>query len=239
MADTGSRRPLIIAAIAGAACLVLVLIAAIAGVIGVVVLRGGDDEVAPAPNDASELVAPPGVAEDQPYLELSSSADGPVVDLYLDFLCPYCATFHETHGVDLETLAGSGEITLRVHPRPMLDPKSSPAGYSGRAANAALAAYAATEDPQTWFDAERALFGNQPGEEGLTDEELVGLIQEATGVDVSEDVAAGTYLPWLQNVVEPEAQQSVQGTPVVMIDGEVFDGDLTAAGSVREAIEAA
>lgn len=238
MADTGSRRPLIIAAIVGAACLVLVLIAAVAGIVGFVVLRGGDSDPSD-PASAAEIIAPPGVAEDQPYLELSSSADGPVVDLYLDFLCPHCATFHETHGVDLETLAGSGEITLRVHPRPMLDPNSSPAGYSGRAANAALAAYAATEDPQTWFDAERALFGNQPGEEGLTDEELVGLIQDATGVDVSEDVAAGTYLPWLLDVVEPEAQQSVQGTPVVMIDGEIFDGDLTAAGSVREAVEAA
>ncbi|MEE1618403.1 DsbA family protein [Brachybacterium sp. J153] len=238
MADTGSRRPLIIVVIAGAACLLLVLLVAIAGVIGVVVLRGSDaDPSEPAP--AAEIVAPPGVAEDQPYLELSTSEDGPVVDLYLDFLCPHCATFHETHGVDLETLAGSGEITLRVHPRPMLDANSSPAGYSGRAANAALAAYAATEDPQTWFDAERALFGNQPGEEGLTDEELVERIQEATGVDVSEDVAAGTYLPWLQEVVEPEALQSVQGTPVVMIDGEIFEGDLAAAGSVREAIERA
>lgn len=37
-----------------------------------------------------------------------------------------------------EGSSGAGEITLRMHPRPMLDASSTPEGYSGRAANAAV-----------------------------------------------------------------------------------------------------
>jgi len=74
---------------------------------------------------------------------------------------------------------------------------------------------------------------------GITDEELIGIVQEATSVDISDCQAEGTYLPWLEQVVEPEAQQAVPGTPAVLIDGEQFSGDLTSSGSVRKAVEAA
>lgn len=236
-----SRTPLIIGIIAAVACLGLVTLIVLALVIGGVLFAsedgGGDDGRTPSTTATGELVAPPGVAEDQPYLEVSSSSDGPVVDVYVDFLCPHCAAFHETHGEDLTQLARDGEITLRMHPRPMLDANSTPAGYSGRAANAAVCAYA--EEPEQWFEAEAALFENQPGSEGLTDDELADVISEATGSDVSSCIAEGTYLPWIQDVVEPEALESTQGTPAVLIDGEQFSGDIAEPGAVRSAIEEA
>ncbi|GAA1491193.1 DsbA family protein [Brachybacterium sacelli] len=240
MPPNRSRTPLIIAIIAGVACLGLALIVVIALVIGGVLFTSGDDgdeQGGSSSSSSQELVPPPGVAEDQPYLELGTSADGPVVDVYVDFLCPHCATFEDLHGEDLTQLASDGEITLRVHPRPMLDANSSPAGYSSRAANAAVCAYA--EDPAQWSAAETALFENQPGEEGLTDEELTSVIDEATGLDVSSCITEGTYVPWIQDVVEPEALETTQGTPTVLIDGEMFTGDLAEPGSVRSAIEQA
>lgn len=182
---------------------------------------------------------PPGVAADQTYIELSTSDDGPVVDVYLDFLCPHCATFHDVNGADLQELAEAGAITLRAHPRPMLDDRSTPpTGYSGRAANAALSAYA--QDPEAWWDAESALYANQPGAEGLTDDELISIIEEATGLDVSDDVAEGTYIPWLEDVVEPEASEQDFGTPpVVVIDGVQSTADWSVEGALREEIEQA
>lgn len=242
-----SRTPLVLGIVGGIACLGLVLLLVLGGIVGYLVLKEGSETAADpgpstpaAPGDdsgAGELVAPPGVSEDQPYLELSSSTDGPVVDVHLDFLCPHCRTFQETQGEDLAELAQDGAVTLRVHPRPMLDASSTPAGYSGRAAHAAICAYA--EDPEQWFPAEAALFENQPGSEGLTDEELVEIVDGATGLDISACQAEGTYQPWLQEVVEPDAQETTSGTPTVLIDGEQFTGDLASPGTVREAVEAA
>ena len=245
MAAQRSRTPLVLAIVGGIACLGLVLLLVVGGVAGFLLLDAdpeptGDPGTSTTPDDTAgadgELVAPPGVAEDQPYLEISSSTDGPVVDVHLDFLCPHCKTFEETQGEDLAQMAEAGEITLRVHPRPMLDDNSTPAGYSGRAANAAVCAYA--EDPAQWLPAQEALFANQPGTSGLPDEELVGIVDEATGLDISECQAAGTYQLWLQEVVEPDAQETTSGTPTVLIDGEEFSGDLASPGTVKDAVEA-
>ena len=249
MSQPRSRTPLVLGIIGGVACLGLVLVLVIGGVAGYLILREGSDpgtgtateegsaEGAESSTGSGEVVAPPGASADQPYLELSTSDDGPVVDVYLDFLCPHCQTFDAAQGPDLQEMAEAGEITLRMHPRPMLDATSSPAGYSGRAANAALCA--AAENPTNWYPASAALFAQQPGSAGLPDEELIGIVQEATSVDISDCQAEGTYLPWLEQVVEPEAQQAVPGTPAVLIDGEQFSGDLTSSGSVRKAVEAA
>lgn len=237
-----SRTPLVVGIIAAIACLGLALLVVVGLVVGGVLYTSGrTDQEVPAGSGSStgDLVLPPGVDADAPYLELSTAADGPVVDVYVDFLCPHCATFHDAQGADLQLLAEDGEITLRLHPRPMLDPNSSPAGYSSRAANAAICAYSEDADPTAWFAAETALFDSQPGESGLTDEELTDLVGEAAGADVSSCVDEGTYIPWVQQVVEPEARESTAGTPAVLINGEDFTGDAAEAGSLKEAIEAA
>lgn len=234
-----SRVPLLIGIFAALSCLGAVLVIVLVVVAGGVIFASNSEEdpaKSTAASGGSELAVPPGVADDQAYLELSTSSEGPVVDVYIDFLCPHCATFHDTHGEDLTQMALDGEITLRMHPRPMLDASSTPAGYSGRAANAAVCAYA--EDPEQWFPAEDALFADHPGAEGLTDDELGTRISEATGLDVTDCIAEGTYIPWIEEVVEAEAQSTAQGTPVVFIDGEQFTGDIAAPGSVAEAIAA-
>lgn len=237
-----SRRTWIFVAIAGVGCSLIALLALV--VVLIVIIANnvanstGDPDARPARQGSdAAVVTPPGVDADQPYLELSQSADGPVVDVYIDFLCPHCATFHDAQGEDLIQLALDNEITLRMHPRPMLDASSTPAGYSGRAANAAVCAYA--ENPEQWFPAEIALFSDQPGPEGLTDEELTQRVNDATGLDVSACIAEGTYLPWIESVVEPEALEGTPGTPTVLIDGERFAGDPSVPGSVKEAIDAA
>lgn len=237
--DPNRKRNLILGIVGGLACLGL-LAAVVIGLIGFALFRAqpSDPVSGRAPMPDGSQTAPPGVADGQPYLELSTATDGPVVDVYLDFLCPHCATFADNNGSDLQELAEAGTITLRVHPRPMLDANSSPAGYSGRAANAAVCAYA--EDPALWFPVEEALFDEQPGAEGLTDQELTEVVTDAGASDaVGECITAGTYLPWIQDVVEPQARESTQGTPTVLIDGVQYTGAIDQPGALREAIEAA
>lgn len=45
---------------------------------------------------------------------LMGPADRPVVDVYVAFLCPQCATFHDAQGSDLQQVAEDGETTLRL-----------------------------------------------------------------------------------------------------------------------------
>ena len=187
---------------------------------------------------AAEVAPPPGVSAKQPYLELSTSDDGPVVDVYIDFFCPPCTTFYQVNGDDLTAAALSSEITLRVHPRPMLDHTSEPQGYSGRAANASVCAFA--EKPEWWFPAAIALFEHQPETAGLSDQELIDLLTEAEiGGDVSGCITHATYLPWLEQVVEPEALEAVPGAPAVLIDGELFEDGLYTEGALKTAFETA
>lgn len=172
-----------------------------------------------------------------PYVEFGATPGVPVVDVYEDFLCPHCRDFHAAQASELESLVVSGAITLRSHPRPMLDPRSQPAGYSGRAANTAVGAF--TQDPILYFRVSDALYENQPGPDGLSNRELVDLAVEAgaerTGID--QVVSDGTHLEWLQRVVEPEASGRKIGTPTVYIDGELWEGDPTATGSLAAELQ--
>ncbi|NMA78553.1 MAG: thioredoxin domain-containing protein [Actinomycetales bacterium] len=255
MNTRSSRAPLSMVIVGAVACLALVGLLVVSVTVGVLMYRGGEtgasrtagpvetdpgetDPVETSPDEpAGELILPPGVAEDQPYLELSSSEDGPVVDVYRDFLCPPCKDFQRIHGDDLIGMALQNTITLRVHPRPMLDDTSTPPGYSSRAAHAAVCAYA--QNPEKWFPAEIALFDHQPGNEGLPDHEIIYLVSEATGLDIADCYESGDYHVWLQDVVEPEAQRAVSGTPAVLIDGRPFTGDMGRSGTLKQAIEEA
>ncbi|MCZ4326412.1 hypothetical protein [Brachybacterium paraconglomeratum] len=101
MSQARSRTPLVLGIIGGVACLGLVLVLVLGGIVGFLVLREGSEpgsgtstEAGPAEGTGGStgsgaVVAPPGAAADEPYLELSTSGDGPVVDVYLDFLCPH------------------------------------------------------------------------------------------------------------------------------------------------------
>lgn len=267
MNNGSSRRlPVVITIIAAACCLALLLALVVAGVGAMVYLRSpaepssstdpleDPESESPGPDDpetdgtgatgneetepAAEVVLPPAVSADEPYLELSTSDDGPVVDVYIDFFCPPCNTFYQVNGDDLTSAALSSEITLRVHPRPMLDHTSEPEGYSGRAANASVCAFA--EKSEWWFPGAIALFEHQPESGGLSDQELIDLLTEAEiGGDVSGCITHGTYIPWLEQVVEPEALEAVPGTPAVLIDGELFEGGLYTEGELKAAFAAA
>ena len=94
---------------------------------------------------------------------------GPVVvDVYEDYLCPICERFEERYGTDLTTALNENQITVRYHSIAILDERTTPAGYSTRAANAALCSVAAGIFPAY----HKQLFDSQPaeGSAGLTDD---------------------------------------------------------------------
>lgn len=114
------------------------------------------------------------------------------IDVYEDFLCPNCERFEQRDGPAITTALNGGQLTVRYHTIAILDRSSDPAGYSTRAANAALCAAAVGV-----FPTYRAkLFAEQPveGSAGLSDDQLVALGAQlgATG-DFATCVTTGAH----------------------------------------------
>jgi protein-disulfide isomerase len=154
---------------------------------------------------------------------------GPVVvDVYEDYLCPICERFEERYGSDLTAALNANQITVRYHSIAILDSRTTPKGYSTRAANAALCSVQAGVFPA--YHAK--LFASQPaeGSAGLTDAELVafgtelkaqgdfaGCVNGATNASaVGAETDKATTTPALQT-------DGQFGTPTVALAGKKVD----------------
>ncbi len=169
---------------------------------------------------------------------VGSANDGaPTVQVYADFMCPYCGQFELTNGVMLEDLADAGQATVVYHPLAILDRFSNGTNYSTRAAQAA--AVVADQAPEQFTAFYRALFENQPAEntDGLSDEEIASI---AVGVGVPQAVAdtftEGVFNDWVAAATSQASDDGVTGTPTILIDGEAFTGDWRNTDDLRAAI---
>ena len=158
-----------------------------------------------------------------------TAGTGPVVvDVYEDFLCPVCERFEQRYGNELTTALNEGKVTAKFHTIAILDDKSNPAGYSSRAANAALCAVPAGIYPQY----HKKLFAEQPaeGSAGLSDDQLIafGTDLGAKG-DFAGCVRKGTHAAAVKSetataVKSPSLQTNGSfGTPTVARDGKKID----------------
>ena len=59
------------------------------------------------------------------------------LDVYFDFICPYCALFENSQAATLDDLRSQGIVDVYYHPLAYLDDASSGTKYSTRAASAA------------------------------------------------------------------------------------------------------
>ena len=172
----------------------------------------------PVPTDVSELTSTVNIA------------------VYLDYLCPYCGQFETTNGAQLNSWLTAGNITLETHPISILDQSSSGSKYSTRSANAA--ACVANYQPDSFLDVNSALFANQPteGTTGLTNAELVSLVEEAgvTDESVATCITDQEFGDWvgdasaraLDNPLPNTDIGPLTGTPTVLVQGVKYEGDL-------------
>lgn len=248
------RRPLwpwIVGGIGGLIVLGVIAVVVLAMTGGALVAAGNDGATPSTAASSAEaatsstatapgVVTPTGVPQGQAFIQYGDgAASDTVVDVYLDFLCPYCKDFAVANGEDLKAMAHQDDMTVRIHVRPMLDRASTPEGYSGRAANAALAVY--EENPENYWAMERLLFENQPpeGAEGLSDARLIELAHQAGASDaVDSAITSQKFVPYLKTVVEPEARAKKYGTPVLEVNGTMHEADdIYTPGSLKAAVE--
>jgi protein-disulfide isomerase len=169
---------------------------------------------------------------------------GEVIDIqmYIDYQCPFCQSFELTNGDYLAGLVENGGATVEIHPIAMLDNASLGKKYSTRATNAA--ACVANFSPNLYWDFNRILFENQPAEgtEGLTDEQLISLTEDA-GVDDADQVAQcitdQTFKGWvaaakaraLSGPLPNTDVEKVIGTPTVLVNGVKYEGPVDDAAT--------
>lgn len=186
---------------------------------------------------AGPVAMPEGMEQDQPYIELGAPADSdaPVLEIHLDFMCPHCGTFEQVNAEDISTMVENEEATVQIVPRRMMDSQSSSGDFSSRAANALVAVHA--DDPANTLAFQELVFANQPGSEGLSDEELWSFAEQAGASDqVQTDIEEATYQPWVRQIADPYGEENGGGTPYVELDGTTFEGDWSQEGVLREAV---
>jgi protein-disulfide isomerase len=184
-----------------------------------------------------EAVPTEGLAPEEEPVVTSPSPDTGTIDIrvYVDYLCPFCAQFEEANSDQIETFLRSGAATLEIHPIAILNNNSMGSQYSTRAANAA--ACVANYSPNSFFAFNNLMFENQPeeGTTGLTDEQIVGITEQA-GVERASDVAdcvtEQTYRSWvlaatqraLEDIPDSDVADGLTGTPTVIVSGNKYNG---------------
>jgi protein-disulfide isomerase len=162
------------------------------------------------------------------------------LEVYLDYLCPFCGRFERANSTEIDRLVADGTVRLELHPLAFLDRMSAGSRYSTRAANAVATVADRAPDKLPAFN--RALFENQPAEgtEALSDDEIAVRARQA---GVPEQVVAAfgerIFEPWIERSTTAAFDSGITGTPTVKINGTPFAGDLYTAGPLTRALTAA
>jgi protein-disulfide isomerase len=223
------------------------IITAVGGLIVVGLLVAIVVSLVNAANDASRgdrdapttLVTPAGVTA-AGAIPIGDPAAPVTVEVYLDYMCPYCGRFDRANAEDINRMVAAGAARLELYPMSFLDKTSSGTRYSTRAANAV--ATVADRAPDKVLAFTQALFANQPeeGSEGISNDQIAYLARGA-GVppEVINAFADRTFEPWISKLTDTAFASGITGTPTVKINGKVFKDDIYTAGSLTNAVTAA
>jgi protein-disulfide isomerase len=133
----GDRNKVII----GVVVVVVLVGVVIAGVIYTISQKNATEGEVIEPGVSSQAAAPAyPVRRDGAVAVVGQDSAKVTLDVYADFLCPFCARFEKTYGQAIEEKVRAGELRVQYHMVPLLNNQSDPPGYSMDAANAGLCA---------------------------------------------------------------------------------------------------
>ena len=182
---------------------------------------GQAENVAPTaldPSTPSPVSGGPTGTEDVAGLLVGES--GQLVEVFEDYVCPFCARLELNAGADLREAALSGEYRLVIHPIAFLT-EDSP-----RAANASACVYE-HDDLDVWVRFHEGLYERQDPSESVGQYSTDVLLALAEEVGASDEAAAcvtdETFVPWVQAITEQAFARGVRGTPTLTVDGTITD----------------
>ncbi|HZK04481.1 MAG TPA: thioredoxin domain-containing protein [Actinomycetaceae bacterium] len=202
----------------------------IAGVIGIIVLAIAATAAIIVNSNRSPLdgaEGPQGAVEGGIPInaELVAGQEGAgevVVDVYLDYACSWCAVFEDRYADAIHELAAGGEANFWFHPVAILDPTGDFTGFSGLAANAAgTVAHLSPEYFVPFHEQLFVAYAANPAS-GLSEIEQAAAV---AGVpqDVIDRFGAGEFRDWTEGSTRLFLTDVAQGTPHILVDGEVID----------------
>ena len=167
-------------------------------------------------------------------------ADAPrEIVIYEDFLCPICGELEARTSEQLAQLAADGKVRVDYRPFELLGRFGD---YSKRS-TAAFAVVLEKSGPEVAKRFHDLLYANQPSEEGPfpDDAELLELAVEAGAEEseVADDIENGAGDAWVEEATKEALATGLQGTPTVLVDGQVFQEGTTMKQFAEKLVEAA
>lgn len=192
-----------------------------------------------------KVVETAAIAKDKEPTPLELRDDRVEVEVYLDYLCPYCKKFDEAQRSVIEEYLKKDNIVFSFHPMAFLSE------YSMIAANAS--ACIAAEQPDLWWKANNLLYDAQPEEKTaqaftakqskeLISESLKSLSLNDTVKKCMTDLPYGKWSVDATNRVLKSGKvpnstlTKIEGTPTIIIDGIQFTEDST-SGNFKIALD--
>lgn len=160
--------------------------------------------------------------------ELDTVISGaPVLDVYFDYSCHFCADFETRHSQEISALLDEGRITLALHPSDILsqDWTDMVMNAMGLVLDEAPDTSLAFHNAALAFFSE--VFASQDGSR-LTMENLVTAatsagVPTATTDKFEKTAKNNTYGPWTMLAQESFQGRGLKGTPTVFLGGEQID----------------
>ncbi|WP_051208050.1 DsbA family protein [Propionicicella superfundia] len=175
------------------------------------------------------------------YVLTVGEASAPVtIDIYQDYMCPYCGQFERTNTSDLQSLVSDATAKVQLHPMAFLDESSNGTKFSTRAANALVTVY--NNEPDKTLAMNAILFANQPAEgtDGLSDDQIADFAAQAGVSETTINLfKSQLYADWVGKATQAAFDEGVDSTPTIKINGEKFSGDLYTAGVLKAAAQEA
>ncbi|MEZ2392173.1 thioredoxin domain-containing protein [bacterium RCC_150] len=177
-----------------------------------------DARALPSPGAAAPAPLPPGI-------EAAPKGQPAKVVVYMDFMCPGCAQFHNSYRNTLDRLRDEGKITVEYRPIAILDSEST-TRYSSRAA--AAAACVANSQPAGYANFISELYAMQPerGSSGLSNQQLKAFAS-SVGADLAKCIDEGTFLAWARYSNRLALDSGIDSIPRAYVDGKQWGGGTT------------
>jgi protein-disulfide isomerase len=182
------------------------------------------------------------IAEGSTPTPIELKDDRVEIELYFDYLCPFCKIFETTQSKVIEKYMAEKDVVVAFHPI------SSLGNYSLATSNAA--ACVASNEPDKWLAMHSILYSNQPVEaegqslslrksKNLTKELLSSLSLMDTTLDCIDKAPHGQWAidsttRVLSGKVPNSNLERLSGTPTIIIDGVKVDFDWAAGGEALD-----
>lgn len=176
----------------------------------------------------------PAGADESGALLIGNPDAANVVELFVDFQCPYCQRWEGQFGEALvaQTSKEGGDVLVKLFPLAFLketDVVASP-GASARASNAA-ACIADSGDTAVLNAFMKAVYASADPSEPDGQFPTGQLVEFATSSGANDQVISciedQTFLPYVQAVTQASFARGVGGTPTVIVNGDPAENPFT------------